>query len=191
MALLGVSSANATTYTYDYSVAGPISSNFYNSEQTLSPPITLNMGDIIDVTFSFPSGTTTCALDPPNCVGEQTLLRLGSLGGVSNPIGVFSTDTFSAQLFANGEAFTPFFTFLGNNVYSNEISFPVGEMMSVELIATLTSSGPVDINDILMTALPLTTPVPPAFSLFATGLAGLGLFGWRRKRKNAVAIATA
>jgi hypothetical protein len=29
----------------------------------------------------------------------------------------------------------------------------------------------------------VATPVPAAFSLFATGLGGLGLFGWRRKRK--------
>jgi hypothetical protein len=29
----------------------------------------------------------------------------------------------------------------------------------------------------------LTTPIPPALPLFATGLAGLGLLGWRRKRK--------
>jgi hypothetical protein len=28
-----------------------------------------------------------------------------------------------------------------------------------------------------------TTPLPAAFPLFATGLAGLGLLGWRRKRK--------
>ena len=29
----------------------------------------------------------------------------------------------------------------------------------------------------------VATPLPAAFSLFATGLGGLGLFGWRRKRK--------
>jgi hypothetical protein len=29
------------------------------------------------------------------------------------------------------------------------------------------------------------TPLPGAFPLFATGLGALGLFGWRRKRKNA------
>jgi hypothetical protein len=36
-----------------------------------------------------------------------------------------------------------------------------------------------------------TTPVPAALPLFATGLGVMGLFGWRRKRKNAVAIAAA
>ena len=31
------------------------------------------------------------------------------------------------------------------------------------------------------------TPLPAALPLFATGLGALGLFGWRRKRKNAIA----
>ncbi len=35
------------------------------------------------------------------------------------------------------------------------------------------------------------TPLPAALPLFATGLGGLGLFGWRRKRKNAAAVAAA
>jgi PEP-CTERM motif len=33
------------------------------------------------------------------------------------------------------------------------------------------------------------TPLPAALPLFASGLGALGLFGWRRKRKNAAAIA--
>jgi hypothetical protein len=36
-----------------------------------------------------------------------------------------------------------------------------------------------------------TTPIPAALPLFATGIGGLGLLGWRRKRKNAAAIAAA
>jgi hypothetical protein len=34
------------------------------------------------------------------------------------------------------------------------------------------------------------TPLPPALTLFATGLGAMCLFGWRKKRKNAAAIAT-
>jgi hypothetical protein len=33
------------------------------------------------------------------------------------------------------------------------------------------------------------TPLPAAAPLFATGLGALGLFGWRRKRRNALAVA--
>ena len=35
------------------------------------------------------------------------------------------------------------------------------------------------------------TPLPAALPLFATGLGGLGLLGWRRKRKNTAALAAA
>jgi hypothetical protein len=35
----------------------------------------------------------------------------------------------------------------------------------------------------------VTTPLPAALPLFATGLGGLGLLGWRRKRKASAAIA--
>ena len=35
-----------------------------------------------------------------------------------------------------------------------------------------------------------STPLPAALPLFATGLGGLGLLGWRRKRKNTAALAT-
>jgi len=33
------------------------------------------------------------------------------------------------------------------------------------------------------------TPLPAALPLFASGLGAIGLFGWRRKRKNAATIA--
>jgi hypothetical protein len=35
------------------------------------------------------------------------------------------------------------------------------------------------------------TPLPAALPLFATGLGAMGLLGWRRKRKNAAALAAA
>ena len=35
------------------------------------------------------------------------------------------------------------------------------------------------------------TPLPPALPLFAAGLGTIGMFGWRRKRKNAATIASA
>jgi hypothetical protein len=37
----------------------------------------------------------------------------------------------------------------------------------------------------------VATPLPAALPLFATGIGGLGLLGWRRRRRNAAAIATA
>jgi hypothetical protein len=54
---------------------------------------------------------------------------------------------------------------------AGETSFP--EMGEVQIGAVGTTS---------------TTPLPAALSLFATGLSGLGLLAWRRKRKNAAAL---
>jgi hypothetical protein len=65
---------------------------------------------------------------------------------------------------------------------------------------TVTCNGPfgpttcaVALSDLVGTKSPEVsgTPLPAALPLFATGLGGLGLFGWRRKRKNAAAIAAA
>ena len=55
------------------------------------------------------------------------------------------------------------------------------------------ATGIVYTTDILFTgASPMSnTPVPAALPLFATGLGVLGLFGWRRKRKNSAAHSTA
>ena len=51
---------------------------------------------------------------------------------------------------------------------------------------TLTTSGEATITE-LTGAGPGETPLPAALPLFATGLGGLGLLGWRRKRKVVLA----
>jgi len=48
-------------------------------------------------------------------------------------------------------------------------------------------SGLIDLGS-FTTGEAVPTPLPPALPLFATGLGGLGLLGWRRKRKNAAAL---
>jgi hypothetical protein len=54
------------------------------------------------------------------------------------------------------------------------------------------ASGPIvqnggDLGTAFNQAATTTTPLPAALPLFGTGLGALGLFGWRRKRKNAAA----
>jgi hypothetical protein len=51
------------------------------------------------------------------------------------------------------------------------------------------NTGLIDFGLTATTNLLSTTPLPATLPLFATGFAGLGLLGWRRKRKNAAAIA--
>ena len=46
------------------------------------------------------------------------------------------------------------------------------------------------VDDVSVTgAAPSAVPLPAALPLFASGLGALGLLGWRRKRKNAAALA--
>ena len=52
-----------------------------------------------------------------------------------------------------------------------------------------TNSYPGDVFDSANIEFTAATPVPAALPLFATGLGAMGLFGWRRKRKSAAAIA--
>jgi hypothetical protein len=47
------------------------------------------------------------------------------------------------------------------------------------------------VGSVSVTPVVSATPVPAALPLFATGLGALGLFGWRRKRKNASALGVA
>lgn len=44
------------------------------------------------------------------------------------------------------------------------------------------------LSDVSVTPDEVATPVPAALPLFAAGLGGLGLFGWRKKRKAASAV---
>jgi hypothetical protein len=53
----------------------------------------------------------------------------------------------------------------------------------------LTRGTPVDTGTNLGTWSASATPLPATLPLFATGLGGVGLLGWRKKRKAATAIA--
>ena len=54
-----------------------------------------------------------------------------------------------------------------------------------EATANTTDNTP----NVLLHELDVTTPLPAALPLFATGLGAVGLLGWRRKRKASAAIA--
>ena len=64
-----------------------------------------------------------------------------------------------------------------------------GHARSIADARFLDFSNPPVIEMQTLTGEVLPTPIPAALPLFATGLAGLGLIGWRRKRKVALAAA--
>ena len=81
------------------------------------------------------------------------------------------------------------FTAIGGSTHPNFAGDQI--LFGIEASLTSTNSSITAINayfdNIDVTVNP--TPLPAALPLFATGLGALGLFGWRRKRKSAAAIA--
>ena len=67
--------------------------------------------------------------------------------------------------------------------------FDIFADVSNPLSAVYNSDPTVLTNGVTGEAVP--TPLPAALPLFATGLGVMGLLGWRRKRKNAAALAAA
>jgi hypothetical protein len=47
------------------------------------------------------------------------------------------------------------------------------------------------LSNIRSFSVPTATPLPAALPLFAGGLGAMGLFGWRKRRKNAIALSAA
>jgi hypothetical protein len=126
---------------------------------------------------------------------------------VSAPIGGHFTDTSGTNTFSNSpDALFDFKDVFSSTIY-NELYIPLGVALTASNLATSTSfliatnaTGAADygfntspggcigpcVADFITAGsldLPATTPLPAALPLFATGLGGLGLLGWRRKRK--------
>ena len=88
--------------------------------------------------------------------------------------------------FDNTEA-TPFFLATTNSAFSTyALSTPInvsGTAVFSPGNCPTTFGGCVEIDSVTGDATFTATPLPAALPLFATGIGGLGLLGWRRKRK--------
>jgi hypothetical protein len=74
----------------------------------------------------------------------------------------------------------------GSADFSNSLDFPIGsDVFSLANGVTVNSADLRIVNNRFEAA----TPLPAALPLFAACLCGLSLLGWRRKRKNSIAIA--
>jgi hypothetical protein len=111
------------------------------------------------------------------------LIAIGSFTGVYSTNPVTSTITLSNLNFSGGEALTGF-------TVLNSVLGPitVDILSSTSLSLSWTDGAPITGPEVMLSGDFLTTPVtstplPAALPLLATGLGGLGLLGWRRKRK--------
>ena len=124
----------------------------------------LNLGQ----TISFGFGSDTTGTNP----GSGTTVNEGWQIYGSNTLGTLGTLISGWSCTGNG-----------SNNCEGDTTFTIGSNLFKYYSVTSTN------GDVLLTQFDAdvsAVPLPGALPLFATGLAGLGLLGWRRKRKNAV-----
>jgi hypothetical protein len=161
-------------------------------------PITYNVAEIIgvgSVTGTIETDGTTGTLDAGNIIGwnlelngNAASLNLTDLNSSVYVTGTDLTATATNLLFNfsggdNGYALFQIVEFSGQNYFCDATSGVVcyqgasvaPEAFNSPSFQNVALTG----NQIIGSA----TPLPAALPLFATGLGGLGLLGWRRKRK--------
>ena len=188
--LLGLSPANATTYNYAVAfpaiftspsattVTGTISTDC-SSSCLLAP------SDFLSWSFTFSGYLNATFSGGPSGVSETSTPNLEAFPLVLQYVNPFVADGRTTTFSSGGDSLAFSDLISSGSTYPGEILLAVGGSgqtgTEINLLnfATLTgtSSGP------------SATPLPAALPLFASGLGALGLLGWRRKRKNAAAIA--
>jgi hypothetical protein len=149
------------------------------SASTVTWDWTISGADTGSGTFAIDSSClNACAISNPTGTLEGlSITGLGSYMGADNlldiPIpGGGEPDSNGISFIAGGVSFNvfqdgPYIYLYTSNSTSNFVGF---------------GAGPAPVS---------TTPLPAALPLFAAGLGAMGLFGWRRKRKGAAALAAA
>jgi hypothetical protein len=158
-----------------------LGNNFFQEAFTASITAAVSQ---IDVAVSNVSGTNSALVqltdDVAGFIGPQlgawTLTNLPSFGSAST---IQPSQTISGINGINLTAGTSYFLIVSSVSPTNDTYDAWNN----------SGTGP-DGFDVLSSD-PSTTPLPTALPLFATGLGAMGLFGWRRKRKNAAALAAA
>ena len=179
--LIGTSSAGAVTYTYQ----GPVFSVSYScyiypdSGAVCSVPSPSEIAMSVSLFDDIPvgaTGTFNTATFLPSSFGSMP-----ASGFITLANGIV-TDWSFAACEGNSHINECSSTSLGGDSYSLGVSFP-GQFSE-----QASGSGPSSISG--WSEYPGPTPLPATLPLFASGLAALGLFGWRRKKKTAAILAT-
>jgi hypothetical protein len=143
---------------------------------------------------SFQSIFSTAPPGVPDA-GFGTFSSLTEQTYVTTCAGATQTGCPAADAFATGNLLsTTTFTSTGGSV-TKFASIPVdlsAPYVTTEIYTIVMQGGTyseadasIDLSTSLLSGDTSATPIPGALPLFASGLGALGLFGWRRKRKNA------
>jgi len=159
-------SSQASTVTYDYNVNLTLGSWTVTGDIQTDATGTLSAGDI-----------TGFSLQLSNGVNSYTLSSISALGSdlSADANGLFYNFGSSANGYLDFyQPSAAFFELAQPNYCGTSQAVCVGAPSIV--FASSSMTGAFEIGT-------AATPLPAALPLFATGLGGLGLLGWRRKRK--------
>lgn len=183
--LFGSLPSNASTYTFDF-----LSASGYN----ISGTFTTGNADGPGYDITSISGT----IISPNPAASGSIQAL--VPGNATPPSYLLSSAGSYGNFYYDNIFVPtapYFTTTGGLLFTSSTGFEYnfyggggccGSLAGMTYLST-TDGGmaafyPGITGTFTATDPPDPVPVPAALPLFATGLAGLGLLGWRKKRKN-------
>ena len=184
---------NATTYNFSWSGDPALDSTIVSSDDA-----TLAATGTIDINASPGSAFTLSDITSTNINVTGANITPFSFTSWGSAGGTISGDGLSATFDAADNPFSSPSNFFGCLFFECDLG---GN--PINFVISASNPGFINEQDVLyasadnaaasmhMTAATTTTPLPSALPLFATGLGGLGLLGWRRKRKNAAAVASA
>jgi hypothetical protein len=186
-AAVSVAPAKASTLSYDvsFSIQGIYDSAQYYGDGTATgsfdityDPSLAGVGGYPNQSLSGVISSLTYTISVPELGGNLSL----------NPITTFTFNYGTLTLYSNyTEDQNKDFTDVPDLVIGINglpVTPPSGESAAGDVWFSVTADGYTETGSGTASFAATTTPLPAALPLFATGLGALGLFGWRRKRKN-------
>jgi LPXTG-motif cell wall-anchored protein len=180
-----------------FSIAAAISLSPRADAASLTGYLVAENGEPMGLVTWFIGITNPTSMDANNAeISSITLTQVGgaactpvvtSLGGSIGNITAHTTAVASPSIEFAGCAFNP---------EGYPVTPPTGA--TFDLNATFVADGFTgslvldnlfELDDGTVYPVAAATPLPPSSMLFGSALLGLGLFGWRRKRKNTTALA--
>jgi hypothetical protein len=192
---LTIGSANAATITDNVTFSAAGFTGFPGGTPP-EDPVTGAFNITFDPTQVYTDATAGITLTSLNITAGSAISFCYSAAAYTCDGVAFSADELVVGGIANGTAKVQYSP--ATDDYVLQISDFTSSPVFTEMVYAQVSAGNnqfyttpgVSIGSVTVTAV-TATPLPAALPLFATGVGALGLFGWRRKRKNATANAAA
>jgi hypothetical protein len=182
--------ANTLTYAVDITSGGDSLTGTISTDGTIG---TLSSSNItgFDLTMSFvPTAPANYSGPSPLTATETYSKHWTTVGGsefTATSSGLFFDFGSTATAYAPPDfeaAYVDFASPPNSDLEFLDSRYSPGAIDLTDVVDGQPVTGTIFFNDLTEIGTITTTPLPAALPLFATGLGGLGLLGWRRKRNN-------